>query len=517
VAKHVVDDLEAVEVHVQQPDAVARRMREAKVQLAQDRVAVHQAGQGVGLRLLAQRLLRLLALGDVLQGAGQQVGAGAAGFRFADHAHPERGAVGMLAMQLQFEAGALGDAGNRPRQLFAIRRMQAAQHILERARCAQGTKDALRLRGQVQGVAAAVPLPAADPRELLHAFEQGVVALELGDVAAQAQHHVRALRAGRELRHRSHRQPGQALGAAPVKPDHLAADRGAEPDRPRRGMLLARQRAPVFVDHQPVIPVRLALQVFIVAQAEHAHAGGVDVVQPAVAVLQGDRLVDAFHQAVVARFRLVAGAEVARHRDHGLAPVVFQRGRMHLHREAGAIGAHVGDFDDVGLAAAQRLQHRRQVVARQVGVEHFDRLADDVLARALVGIDAGLVEVEHGAVVGDDADRVRHGVEQGAVAAVFELQGGAGLDQHGRDVLHQLRAFAGQPALAADLDQLRQQVDQRRVELHGGAHAGCGLHAASALPALLPVSRPSRAASQRPVAASASRSMPVRMPRPCSM
>src|SRR3546814_10006885 len=40
---------------------------------------------------------------------------------------------------------------------------------------------------------------------------------------------------------------------------------------------------------------------------------------------------------------------------------------------------------------------------------------------------------------------------------------------------------------------------------------------AMARPTLLPLSRPSSVDSQRPVAASASRSTPVRMPMPCSM
>ncbi|MNV77904.1 hypothetical protein D3C71_1713660 [compost metagenome] len=49
------------------------------------------------------------------------------------------------------------------------------------------------------------------------------------------------------------------------------------------------------------------------------------------------------------------------------------------------------------------------------------------------------------------------------------------------------------------------------------ALAGTGHDTAKAFPVLLPVGRPSRSASQFPVAASAGRSMPVAIPIPCNM
>jgi len=58
---------------------------------------------------------------------------------------------------------------------------------------------------------------------------------------------------------------------------------------------------------------------------------------------------------------------------------------MHFHREAAAVTTHVGDFDDVGFAPAQRFPDRIEVVAGQVRVEQLDRLADDDSLRMLTG------------------------------------------------------------------------------------------------------------------------------------
>src|SRR3546814_5474617 len=70
-------------------------------------------------------------------------------------------------------------------------------------------EDARRFVGEVEVVAGAVPLPAADVRQRLHAVEQGAVALEFGDVAEHRQHLVRPVGIGRVLRHHSDRQPAQ--------------------------------------------------------------------------------------------------------------------------------------------------------------------------------------------------------------------------------------------------------------------------------------------------------------------
>src|SRR3546814_5727085 len=73
------------------------------------------------------------------------------------------------------------------------------------------------------------------------------------------------------------------------------------------------------------------------------------------------------------------------HRHQALAAVVLEAGRMHLDREPGAVGAHVGHFDDVGAAAVDGVPDRAEVALGQVRVQQLDRLADDLLARAPVG------------------------------------------------------------------------------------------------------------------------------------
>src|SRR3546814_8400113 len=54
-------------------------------------------------------------------------------------------------------------------------------------------------------------------------------------------------------------------------------------------------------------------------------------------------------------------AEVARHGDDAWAAVVLEVGRMHFHREARAVGAHVGDFDHVAVAAARSEEHTSEL------------------------------------------------------------------------------------------------------------------------------------------------------------
>ncbi len=198
---------------------------------------------------------------------------------------------------------------------------------------------------------------------------------------------------------------------------------------------------------------------------------------------------------------------------------------MHFDREAAAVAAHVGDLDDIGVTTVERLPDRHQVIARQIRVEHVDVLADDLLARPAVGAHAGAIEIHHRPVLGDDADRIGHGVEKIAVALAFGFRAG----QRGKQGL----AGAGEQGAGSFVDRgighragdglqggfgLRRDGDGRRAGgIVRGRRAGDVHVAAIALPALLPVSRPSRAASQRPVSPSRSRSTPVAMPMPCSM
>ena len=300
-----------------------------------------------------------------------------------------------------------------------------------------------------------------------------------------------------------------------VQADHRAFDDAAAAQRAHGGEVVVGHLVAALVQHLPAAVAHRLRQRLARAQAEDAHRRRVAVHEAALRVLDDDALVDRLHQLAVADFRLLPLAQVAGHRDDRVAPVVGEVRRMHLDREAGPVRAHVGDFDDVGAAAVQGFQHRRQVVARQVRVEHLDRLADDVLARAVVGLHAGAVEVQHGAVAGDDADRVRHRVEQRAVLVVLGGDRLACLQQRGAHVVHHAPAMLRELGVAAGLLERRQGLVD---PLDRPAPRGrLGAHAASARPTLLPVSRPSRPASQRPVSASRGRSTPVRMPSPCSM
>ena len=79
------------------------RILQPRIEFAQHRVAVEQAGQRIGARLHAQGFLGLLAFGDVLQRAGHARADRVAGLGFADDAHPHRMAVGAGALQFEFE------------------------------------------------------------------------------------------------------------------------------------------------------------------------------------------------------------------------------------------------------------------------------------------------------------------------------------------------------------------------------------------------------------------------------
>ena len=161
------------------------------------------------------------------------------------------------------------------------------------------------------------------------------------------------------------------------------------------------------------------------------------------------------------------------------------------------------------LVAALVDEHQLRAAAgeRRVGdralVEHPQRLAVDVHhdAGVVADHDPLLHVLDHLAeaqfdqrLVARTAHRAGRPREQGA------LVGGAGRVGRGLLQLHQQCAVAGVPAR-------RWRIRWRRP-----VHA-----AVSARPALLPVSRPSSPDSHRPVPASASRSMPVSIPRPWSM
>ncbi len=240
--------------------------------------------------------------------------------------------------------------------------------------------------------------------------------------------------------------------------------------------------------------------------------------QAAVGGLDHDALVDLLQQVVVAHLGFAAAAEVARHRHHAAPSVVVEAGRMHFDREPRAVGAHVADFDHVGLAAVERFQHRPHVLLGKVRVEHVDRLADDLVPRPPVGRHPGPVEVEHGAVGGDHADRVGHRVEQRVVAGLCVPGIGAGRAQRVGGLPQQVAGVRRQRGVArrrlqfrrhraaAVTRRLRHRIRRRPV------HA-----LALARVTRLPVARPRMPDSHAPVSTRASRSTPVATPSPCSM
>ncbi len=193
-------------------------------QIIEHRIAVHDAGERIGARLDTQRLFGLLARGDVLHGAGDAGGIDIAGLGFADHAHPERMSIAALALQLQFEGYLPVDhIQQRLLQQRAIIQAQALQQLGHVAHRQVLAEDAGRLVGEVQALQAAVPLPAADVRQRLRAVEQGVVALELGDVAEQPEYVVRRIAPVAVYRHVRGGDPDHPSARAVVEADDGAA------------------------------------------------------------------------------------------------------------------------------------------------------------------------------------------------------------------------------------------------------------------------------------------------------
>src|SRR5690606_33490190 len=120
-----------------------------------------------------------------------------------------------------------------------------------------------------------------------------------------------------------------------------------------------------------------------------------------------------------------------------------------------------------------------------------------------------------------DADRVGHRVEQGVVAqargfgvAAGRAQRVAGLGKQDAELRGDAQVAAGAVQRLCDLRGavIGRQPRSFLRQLSARAH-----EAIRARVTLLPVSRPSRAASQRPVSLSASRSMPVSIPMPRSI
>ena len=521
MAKHVVDHLEAIQVDVQHCDLGLGPVGEPGLEFTERGIAVHQSGQRIAARLHAQGFLGLLALGDVLQGAADPGRGRAVAHRFAERTYPEVALVRAHALQLQIELRARLQRGLHGQlQAHAIDAAQAAGQLAHGSRGFDLADDALRFVGEVERIAGAIPLPAADVRQRLDAVEHGTVALDRRHVAEEREHLVRAARPGRELRHHGHREPDHLPPLPVLHPHQRAFDDATGVHGPGCRILLQRHRRAVLAQHEPVFVAHRLGQRLPVADPQDAQCGRVAVNMAPGRVLDHDALVDQLHQLAVADLGFLALAQVARHRhEHVLAPFVMEVGRMHLHREPAAVGTHVGHFDDIGVAAAQGVEHRQHVVARQVRVEHVDGLAHDFLARPVVGPHAGAVEVEHGAVEGDDADRVGHRIEQRAITQAFCLDFAVRTLDGRSSAVQQLACFRAERGIAGGAPQCPEQAGRvgRGVFPALRGWPARGHAAARALPALLPVSRPSRPASHRPVFASMSRSIPVPMPRPCSM
>ena len=179
MAEHIVDHLEAVEVDVQHGDAGLRAILQPRIQFEQHRIAVEQAGERIGSRQHAQGFLGLLAFGDVLQRAGHARADRVAGFGFADDAHPHRMAVGIGALQFEFELLAvLQGALQRVVETVAFEFAQGGLHLRHRHRLVRQAERALRFHGEMDQVASGIPLPAADVGQVLHPVEQRAVAHE---------------------------------------------------------------------------------------------------------------------------------------------------------------------------------------------------------------------------------------------------------------------------------------------------------------------------------------------------
>ena len=281
-----------------------------------------------------------------------------------------------------------------------------------------------------------------------------------------------------------------------------------------RGQLGDRDRQAVFIDDQPAIRGERGLGGIAGLEVEDAHRRAVEMGHAAFAILHDDAVVHRFDQLRIAALHVGAAGQVAGDGDDALLALVVDRGRMHLDREARAIGAHVGDLDHVAVAATERIQHRDHVIARQVGVDGFDGLANQVVARAAKQAQAGGVHVEHGAVPIDDADRIGHGIEEALVATLGRVTRRAGF-------LPGVHRIADQAAaVCIKVGTIGQFAQPASEFLFGNGRADRGLavfHESYARPALLPVSRPSRPANHTPVSTSFVKSVPVSMPMPRSM
>ena len=418
VAQQVVHQLEAVQVDVDHRGAQVLVVEPA-LEFGQDAVAVEQASERVGARLAAQRLFDLAALGDVLHGAGDAGGHRRAAFGLADQARPVALAVGAHHLYLQVEGAAVADhAFQRVLDRLAVRLGHVRYRVFERARrVVAAADDAQRLVGEVDTVSTAVPFPAADACQGLGAQEQGAVALEFGDVREQRDHLVRPVAAGMELRHRRGRDPGELLAAMVVQAQQRAFDDLARGQGAQRRQLAEGGGVAAVVDHQPVVEAQAGGHVQPLVQPQDAVGRRVGRQHAAVEALEQHALVDGHQQRVVVELGLAAAAEVAGHGDDVVVGAVVVARRMHFHRELAAVAAGVVDLDHVGFVARQGLEHRPHVILRQFGVDGVHQLADELLARPLVGLFTGAVEVDDAAVGGDDADRVGHGVEEAFVAA----------------------------------------------------------------------------------------------------
>ncbi|MNV25241.1 hypothetical protein D3C71_1163330 [compost metagenome] len=332
-------------------------------------------------------------------------------------------AVAALALQFQLEGDLLVDHIQQGLlQLRTVIHAQALQqlgHVAHRQRLAE---DAGRLVGQVQTLQAPVPFPAADVRQRLRAVEQGVVALEFGDVAEQAEHVVRRIAPIAVHRHVGGGDPDHPAARAMVQADDGAAHDAPGLQRDAGRPLFAGERVAVLVHADPVLRRQHRLQAAAVAgDTEDAVGGRVGGNHPQLAVKQDHALVDGLHQQPIARLGLPAAAQIARYGHDAVVALMLEPGRMHFHREAAAVAAHVGDFDDVGFALAQRLPDRVQMIAGEVRVQQLDRLADDLFAWAAIRAHPRLVEIQYYAVLAEDADRIGNRIEQRGVATQGQL------------------------------------------------------------------------------------------------
>jgi hypothetical protein len=333
---------------------------------------------------------------------------------------------------------------------------------------------------------------------------------------------VTSVNAGREARHRGHRQPDQLAAVAVIQAEHGAFDDAAGRQGDSGRILVPAEFVAALVDHHPLPGAQFVGDAFAAVQRQQAHRRAVGVDDAQIVVLHDHAAIDQLDQLAETQLGFLAIAEVAGDGDDAALALVDEAGRMHLDRKAGAVAAFVGDLDDVALAAVERFPHRDQVIARQFRIEDMDRLAEDLVADAPVFLGAVAIDLDHRALFVEHGDQVGNRIEGGAVqagvigpgglvSAAATAQGLGGIAEHAAQALVEGGVVQG-------AFERRQRVRHRGLRRWKRSVSGrAGLHAARALPTLLPVSRPSRPANQRPVSASASRSTPVSMPSPCSM